>query len=149
MGIITCCQYGKRKQPNILFAISDDQGFPHSSAYGCKFVSTPGFDNVAEKGALFMNTYCAAPQCSPNRASILTGRYIWQNEEAGTHASLFPAQLKVFTDRFIEHDYHLGSTGKPWANCSNRSVRPVVGPVRTGARVKSRVKPFPGMPEMP
>src|SRR6056297_1142317 len=103
------------QSPNILFAISDDQGYPHSSAYGCSFVETPGFERVAEAGVLFQNTYTAAPQCSPNRASILTGRYLWQNDEAGTHASLFPAHLEIFTDYLIENDYHLGSTGKLWA----------------------------------
>jgi len=102
-------------KPNILFAISDDQGYPHASAYGCKFVKTPGFDRIAEEGLLFQNVFCAAPQCSPNRASILTGRYLWQNYEAGTHASLFPANLNLFTDYFIEEGYHLGSTGKSWA----------------------------------
>lgn len=102
------------KLPNILFAIADDQGYPHSSAYGCQFVKTPGFDRVADEGVLFRNTYCAAPQCSPNRASILTGRYLWQNNEAGTHASLFPAHLKVFTDYLIDAGYEMGSTGKTW-----------------------------------
>lgn len=105
----------KRRPPNILFAISDDQGFPHASAYGANFVETPGFDHIAEEGLIFNNVYCAAPQCSPNRASILTGRYLWQNSEAGTHASLFPAHLKVFTDRFIEGGYDVGSTGKTWS----------------------------------
>jgi N-sulfoglucosamine sulfohydrolase len=103
------------EKPNVLFAISDDQGYPHTSANGAKFVKTPGFDRMAKEGLLFQNVYCAVPQCSPNRASILTGRYLWQNYEAGTHASLFPANLKVFTDYFIEEGYHLGSTGKPWA----------------------------------
>lgn len=75
---------GRDKIPNILFALTDDQGYPHSSAYGCQFVKTPGFDRVADEGVLFRNTYCAAPQCSPNRASILTGRYLWQINEAGS-----------------------------------------------------------------
>ncbi|MEX0994362.1 MAG: sulfatase-like hydrolase/transferase, partial [Balneolaceae bacterium] len=75
------------QRPNILFAISDDQSFPHASAYGAKFVETPAFDRVAEEGVLFMNAWVASPGCSPSRAAILTGRYPWQLEEAGTHAS--------------------------------------------------------------
>ena len=110
-----CSPEGDAKKPNILFAISDDQGYPHSSAYGCKFVKTPAFDRVADNGVLFENVYCAVPQCSPNRASILTGNYLWRNREAGTHASLFPADLKIFTDIFIESGYMMGSTGKTWA----------------------------------
>jgi len=114
---LTSCIKKDRQQraPNILFAISDDQGFPHASAYGAAFVETPGFDRIADEGLLFNKVYCAAPQCSPNRASILTGRYLWQNEEAGTHASLFPAHLRIFTDQFIEGGYDVGSTGKTWS----------------------------------
>ena len=114
--LLSCSRDEKQvNHPNILFAISDDQGYPHASAYGCKFVNTPGFDRVADEGVLFNNVFCAVPQCSPNRASILTGRYLWQNGEAGTHASLFPANLEVFTDDLIKEGYFVGSTGKPWA----------------------------------
>jgi len=108
------CAPLKRKQPNILFAIADDWSWPHAGVYGCQFVDTPAFDRLAQEGILFHNVFCAAPQCSPNRASILTGRYIWQNEEAGTHASLFPTKLKVFTDMLESAGYTLGYTGKPW-----------------------------------
>ncbi|MDA3923911.1 MAG: sulfatase [Kiritimatiellae bacterium] len=102
-------------RPNILFAISDDQSWPHAGAYGCKFVKTPAFDRIAKEGILFNNGFCAAPQCSPTRASILTGRNIWQNEEAGTHASWFPTKLKVYTEILQSAGYHVGYTGKGWA----------------------------------
>ena len=108
----TCSQ--PQKRPNILFAISDDQSWPHTSAYGSEFVNTPAFDRVAREGVLFHNAFVCAPQCSPNRASILTGRYIWQNEEAGTHASSFPRHLPVFTEALKDSGYQLGYTGKPW-----------------------------------
>ena len=116
MLLIGSCTTSKTSgKPNIIFAISDDQGYPYASAYGTRFVSTPGFDRIAAEGLLFNNVYCAVPQCSPNRASILTGRYLWQNREAGTHASLFPADLRIFTDILIEGGYEMGSTGKTWA----------------------------------
>ena len=79
-------------RPNILFVIADDQSWPYASAYGCKTVSTPGFDYVACHGALFNNAYVTSPGSSPSRASILTGLYPWQIEEAGTHASSSPAR---------------------------------------------------------
>ena len=41
--------------------ISDDQSFPHASAYGSKMVSTPNFDRIASEGMLFTNAVCAAP----------------------------------------------------------------------------------------
>jgi len=102
------------KRPNILFAIADDWSYPHASAYGATGISTPGFDRVAREGCLFTNAFVSAPQCSPNRASILTGRNIWQNEEAGTHASIFPNKLQVFPDLLEQAGYHIGCGGKGW-----------------------------------
>lgn len=100
--------------PNILFVIADDQSFPHTSAYGRPEFHTPNFDRIAAKGVLFMNAFVAAPQCSPSRAAILTGRHIWQLEEAGTHSSYFPKKFSVFTDVLERSGYFVGFTGKGW-----------------------------------
>jgi len=102
------------RRPNILLAISDDQSWPYAGAYGCKFVNTPAFDRIAREGVLFNYAYCPAPQCSPARAALLTGRNIWQLEEAGTHGSLFPRKFKVYTDLLEAAGYHVGYTCKGW-----------------------------------
>lgn len=104
----------KTKRPNILFAIADDQSYPYASAYGTKGISTPAFDQVAGSGVLFHNAFVAAPQCSPSRAAILTGKNIWEIQEAGTHGSSFPKELTVFTDLLEGDGYQIGFTGKPW-----------------------------------
>lgn len=102
------------KRPNILFAIADDQSFPHTGAYGSRLFQTPAFDAIARQGVLFTNAFVAAPQCSPSRAALLTGRNIWQLEEAGTHSSYFPSKYPVFTDALERAGYFRGYTGKPW-----------------------------------
>ncbi len=104
-----------QRRPNILFAIADDWSWPHASIYGEKAINTPVFDQIARKGCLFANTFTAAPQCSPNRAATLTGRNIWQIEEAGTHGSIFPNTFPVFPDLLEAEGYHIGFTGKGWA----------------------------------
>jgi len=104
----------KRKRPNILLAISDDQSWLHTGATGCRAVHTPAFDRIAAEGVLCSQAFCAAPQCSPNRASLLTGRHLWQNAEAGTHASSFPRHLLVYPDVLEKAGYAVGFTGKPW-----------------------------------
>ena len=114
VGPLLRSQARKSHRPNILFAISDDQSWPHASAYGCRFVHTPNFDRVAREGVLFTHTFAAAPQCSPNRAAILTGRHIWQLEEAGTHNSLFPKKFTVYTEILEDAGYFVGYTGKGW-----------------------------------
>ena len=99
-------------RPNILIAMSDNQSFPYAGAYGDKLVNTPGFDYIAEQGVLFMNAFSSSPGCAPSRASILTGRYPWQNEEAGGHQTLYPSKYIPFTDILEAAGYHVGFTGK-------------------------------------
>ncbi|HEV7350346.1 sulfatase [Telluribacter sp.] len=102
------------KRPNILFVISDDQSYPHASAYGSKAVITPAFDRVAREGILFTNAFVASPGCSPSRAAILSGKNCWQIREAGTHASTFPADLTTYTEVLEQAGYLVGMTGKGW-----------------------------------
>lgn len=101
-------------RPNILLAISDDQSWRHAGAYGLSSIKTPAFDRVACEGVLFNHAYCPAPQCSPSRAALLTGRNIWELEEAGTHESLFPSRFETYPDLLEGVGYHVGYTGKPW-----------------------------------
>lgn len=110
-------QSGKRR-PNILFAISDDQSWAHAGAYGDKLVKTPAFDEVAGRGVLFTNAITGSPGCAPSRAALLTGRPHWQLEEAGTHASFFPAKFQVYPALLEAAGYHVGATGKGAGPCN-------------------------------
>lgn len=100
------------RRPNILFAISDDQSFAHTSFAGCTFVNTPAFDRVAENGVFFRNCLAGSPGCAPSRSSIVTGRYHWQNEQAGQHAAGWFKQYVPFVDLIRENGYYAGFTGK-------------------------------------
>lgn len=135
------------RPPNILFAISDDQSFPHASAYGSIGLSTPTFDALAKEGVLFMNAFVAAPQSSPSRAAILTGRNIWQLGAAGTHGSLFPREYQVFTDALEASGYAIGYTGKAWAPGNWKQSgwnRNPVGPEYNQHRLK-KAPPYSGI----
>ncbi|MES2695912.1 MAG: sulfatase-like hydrolase/transferase, partial [Verrucomicrobiota bacterium] len=99
----------------MLFCISDDQSFPHASAYGTTWVKTPAFDRVAREGLLFMRAYTPNAKCAPSRASILTGRYSWQLEEAANHSPDFPAKFRTFMEALAAHGYATGWTGKGWS----------------------------------
>jgi N-sulfoglucosamine sulfohydrolase len=101
------------QKPNILFAISDDQSYPHASAYGCKWVKTPGFDRVADQGILFTNAYTPNAKCSPSRACILTGRNSWQLEEAANHVFFYQDKFVTCFEALAKNtDYVTGVTGK-------------------------------------
>lgn len=104
------------KRPNILFCIADDASWQHMSAYGVtKWVHTPGFDQVAKQGLLFTRAYTPNAKCAPSRATILTGRYSWQLEEAGNHNAYFPAKFTSVMEALGNSGYEVGYTGKGWA----------------------------------
>lgn len=102
-------------KPNILFAIADDQSFPHAGAYGCTWVKTPAFDRVAQEGLLFQQAYTPNAKCAPSRACILTGRNSWQLEEAANHWCFFPEKFTSFPEILSANGYSVGRTGKGWA----------------------------------
>lgn len=100
------------KRPNILFAISDDQSFAHTGFAGCDFIETPAFDRVASEGIYFSNCMAGSPGCAPSRSSIVTGRYHWQNEQSGQHASSWLKKYVPFIDLLDANGYVTGRTGK-------------------------------------
>jgi uncharacterized sulfatase len=69
----------KIEKPNILLILIDDMGYPAIGCYGNKMVPTPNIDKIAEKGVRFTQGY-ACPQCTPTRASLLTGQYTARNK---------------------------------------------------------------------
>ena len=69
---------GAETQPNILFIMVDDLGKEWISCYGAEDVKTPHVDALAAGGMKFNNAY-SMPQCTPSRATLLTGKYPWRN----------------------------------------------------------------------
>ena len=106
---------GKAKPPNILFCISDDQGYAHTGANGDPVVQTPAFDRVAREGIRFTHAFCDAPTCGPSRSAILTGQHIWRLEEAGNIHSTLPKKFVTYTEVLQEAGYSVGFTGKGWS----------------------------------
>src|SRR5690349_2707234 len=62
-------------KPNILVILADDHGYGDLGVQGCKDIPTPHIDSIAHNGVRCTNGYVSAPQCSPTRAGLMTGRY--------------------------------------------------------------------------
>ena len=60
--------------PNVLFILTDDQGYGDLSRTGNRMLATPNIDGLAADGAT-MNRFFVQPLCAPTRSEILTGRY--------------------------------------------------------------------------
>ncbi|MEG0771163.1 MAG: sulfatase-like hydrolase/transferase [Clostridia bacterium] len=61
------------KKPNILFILSDDQGYWATGKHDREIVS-PNLNRLSDKGVTFDNFFCVSPVCSPARLSIFTGK---------------------------------------------------------------------------
>jgi arylsulfatase A-like enzyme len=72
--------------PNVVLLITHDTG-RYVSPYGIETVDTPNCERLARESVTFDKAFCAAPQCSPSRAALVTGRYPHSNGVMGlTHS---------------------------------------------------------------
>ena len=62
------------KRPNFLFFITDQHRVDYLGCYGHPVLKTPHIDSIAASGTRFSRFYVATPVCTPNRATLMTGR---------------------------------------------------------------------------
>ncbi|WP_020529348.1 sulfatase-like hydrolase/transferase [Flexithrix dorotheae] len=60
-------------KPNILLIVADDMGYGDLGCYE-GFSNTPNLNKLAKNGIQFTDFYAAAPNCSPSRTGLLTGK---------------------------------------------------------------------------
>lgn len=66
-------QASSESQPNIVILLADDLGYGDLNSYG-GVANTPNLDKLSQQGLTFSDFYAPAPNCSPSRAGLLTGR---------------------------------------------------------------------------
>jgi arylsulfatase A-like enzyme len=126
--------------PNILFAIADDWGWPHSPLYGDKVVKTPTLEKIAGNGILFTNAYVSAPSCTPSRNAILTGQYHWRLGPGASLYSQFPENHTTFPNLLEDNGYFVGSYRKAFGPGKDRP-RPVAGKKYQSVEAFFRARP--------
>jgi arylsulfatase A len=62
------------ERPNVVLIVTDDVGYADFGSFGARDVRTPNIDRLAKQGVKLTDFY-AAPQCTPTRAALITGRY--------------------------------------------------------------------------
>ncbi len=65
-------------KPNILFILTDDQGYGDLSAHGNPVLKTPNLDKLRGDSVRFSD-FMVSPTCAPTRSAILTGRHEFRN----------------------------------------------------------------------
>lgn len=62
-------------RPNFVVIVADDLGWGDLAINGAPDIRTPHIDSLARQGVRFTQSYSSAPECSPTRCALLTGRY--------------------------------------------------------------------------
>jgi arylsulfatase A-like enzyme len=70
-------------KPNIVFILSDDQGWTDYGFMGHPDIHTPNLDHLAEQSLVFERGYVTSPLCRPSLASMVTGLYPFQHGVTG------------------------------------------------------------------
>src|SRR6187549_2517166 len=66
------------KRPNIIFLLTDDQGYGDLSCHGNPVLKTPNLDRLHAEGVRFTDFH-VSPTCSPTRSALMTGRHEFKN----------------------------------------------------------------------
>lgn len=104
-------QCGYAERPNIVLVMADDMGWGQTGYYGHPVLKTPNLDAMAANGLRFDRFYAGAPNCSPTRASVMTGR---SNDRTGVLNHGFPLrrQEKTVAQALKNAGYATGHFGK-------------------------------------
>lgn len=89
---------------NILMIDCHDLG-QHLGSYGQTSVSSRHLDQLAQAGIRFENSFGTAPQCSPSRAALYTGRYAESNGMFGLSHHPFNWRMhddEVYLARYLQ-----------------------------------------------
>jgi arylsulfatase len=90
------------RKPNIIFILTDDQGYGDISAHGNPVLRTPNLDRLRSESARFMDFH-VSPTCAPTRSALMTGRHefkngvthtIFERERLTLSATTLPEMLK-------------------------------------------------------
>lgn len=100
-------------RPNVVFIITDDQGYGDLGHTGNPIVKTPNLDRLAKESSRLTN-YHVAPTCSPTRAALLTGH--WTNRTGVWHTVNGRSMLReneiTLAQLLRDNGYQTGMFGK-------------------------------------
>jgi len=97
--------------PNIVIICSDQHRAASMGCYGNPVCRTPNLDRLAAQGVLLERCFAQNPVCSPQRASIMTGRL---SRNHGTLVNGIPLRrdLPTMADILAAHGYRTAAIGK-------------------------------------
>src|SRR4051812_25462033 len=112
------------RKPNIIFILTDDQGYGDLSCHGNPILKTPYLDRLHDEGVRFTDFH-VSPTCAPTRSALLTGRHEFKNGVTHTILERERLTLKATTlaDVLRASGYTTGIFGK-WHLGDEAAYRP-------------------------
>lgn len=102
-----------RRQPNIIFLLTDDQRADTMGCYGNTIIQTPNMDALADNGVRLKNAFVTTSICASSRASIFTGQWTRRHGiiDFKTHFSE-EALAQTYPMLLRQAGYRIGFIGK-------------------------------------
>lgn len=99
------------ERPHIILVMTDDQGWGQIGYQNHPHLKTPNLDAMAANGLRFNYFYAGASNCSPTRATVLTGR---SNDRTGVFNHGYPLRLqeKTVAQALRDNGYATAHFGK-------------------------------------
>jgi len=112
------------RRPNVIFILSDDQGYGDFGCYGNPYLNTPNMDRLYRESTRVPNFYMATV-CAPSRASLMTGRDNYRTSVWNTWQGGLNMREDEFTvaEAFKQGGYRTALFGK-WHLGYNYPFRP-------------------------
>jgi arylsulfatase B len=108
-----CIAVSAADRPNVVFVLTDDQGYGDLKCTGNPVIKTPNLDRLASESTV-LDDYHVAPTCSPTRSALLTGH--WTNRTGVWHTingrSMLRANEVTVGQMFKDAGYETGMFGK-------------------------------------
>lgn len=78
LSLVLVCGAQGAARPNIIFVLTDDQGYGDLSCHGNPILKTPNLDRLHDEGVRFTD-FQVSPTCAPTRSALMTGRHEFRN----------------------------------------------------------------------
>ncbi|MYD59883.1 MAG: arylsulfatase [Gemmatimonadetes bacterium] len=111
-------------KPNVIFVLTDDQGYGDLSCHRNPIIKTPNLDALHNESIRFTDFH-VAPMCTPTRGELLTGQDALRNGATFVcmGRSLMNPEVPTMADIFGLNGYRTGHFGK-WHLGDNYPYRP-------------------------
>ncbi|MCX5758905.1 MAG: sulfatase-like hydrolase/transferase, partial [Candidatus Hydrogenedentes bacterium] len=118
-GALQGCATGERtkhaegRPPNVIFILTDDQGYGDLGCHGNPVLRTPNLDRFHGESVRFTQFH-VCPVCSPTRSSLMTGRYNYRTGVVDTYQgrSMMDPSEVTLPEVLSSHGYRTGIFGK-------------------------------------